>query len=306
MASYLIPVLLAILVGFLTQRTGLCMVRGVQELIARRPSFLFAILCSGFWYWCLHPFSDQPLVIPDQQRFDGSWHFLVGGLLFGLGAALNKGCSISTISKLARGHFYMLATVVGWVIGWSLLASFDFNFDYQSLAATNDPNYPIFLTLLALLAIMLWRVKAKHRPVLLGVLLFGISASLLTLFVPDWSPSQLIQDISVNLTQPAASWPALQRYLIIAGLIFGMAYGAKKRLRLSDYEFRGRQISVHLFAGIIMGIGASMALGGNDSQLLVSMPSFSPAAGIAVLFMIIGIATGLAVRKQLRVLQPGR
>jgi uncharacterized protein len=48
---------------------------------------------------------------------------------------------------------------------------------------------------------------------------------------------------------------------------------------------------------LIMGIGASLALGGNDSQLLIALPSFSPAGAVTIFSMVIGIITGMMLRK---------
>ena len=41
-----------------------------------------------------------------------------------------------------------------------------------------------------------------------------------------------------------------------------------------------------------MGVGAAIASGGNDSQLLLSLPSLSPAGVATVLSMLVGIYTG--------------
>ncbi|MGF1723578.1 YeeE/YedE thiosulfate transporter family protein [Photobacterium nomapromontoriensis] len=304
MINYLLPIFLATIVGFLTQRTGLCMVRAVQELTAKRPAFLFTILCCGFWFWFIIPFLGSDIVSLSIKRYDGTLHFLLGGLLFGLGAAINKGCSISTISKLARGHIYMLATIVGWIIGWCILASMNIPFSYEPIEMLHEPIYPIFIIILLLFLLTIWRVTSDHRPLLFGILLFGICASLLTYLVPDWSPSQLLKDISGKLFhQQHVSWPSLQRYLIIAGLVIGMSYGAKQKMGFKHYKFRLKQLVTHLCAGIIMGLGASLALGGNDSQLLIALPAFSPGGAVSVLFIIIGIATGLALRKALHRLQ---
>ncbi|MCQ1060227.1 hypothetical protein ACQKPX_13640 [Photobacterium sp. DNB23_23_1] len=46
-----------------------------------------------------------------------------------------------------------------------------------------------------------------------------------------------------------------------------------------------------------MGLGASLALGGNDSQLLIALLAFSPSGAVAILFIIKGIETGFAIRK---------
>jgi len=39
-----------------------------------------------------------------------------------------------------------------------------------------------------------------------------------------------------------------------------------------------------------MGIGAAIASGGNDSQLLLGLPSLSPAGVTTIFFMLCGIA----------------
>ncbi|MGF1734522.1 YeeE/YedE thiosulfate transporter family protein [Photobacterium satsumensis] len=298
MVLSIVAILLAILVGYLAQRTGLCMVRGVHELIARRPAFLLAILCCGFWYWLIVPFTGKEWVPFLSTRFDGTFHFLLGGLLFGLGAALNKGCSISTISKLASGHFYMLATIFGWIAGWLLLPTLTPPISYQPLDAIHTPILPILIPLLLMLFITVIQTSTERRMLMFGVMFFGITASLLSLIEPQWSPSQLLKDISYSFYHHnSENWPALDRYFIITGLVAGMAIGSKSRLPLSDFQFRVKQLLAHLFAGTIMGLGASLALGGNDSQLLIALPAFSPSGAVAILFIIIGIATGLAIRK---------
>ena len=298
MLQSVIAILLAVLVGLLAQRTGLCMVRGVSELLERRPSFLLAILCCGFWYWLVVPFTGQEWVPFLAKRFDGTVHFIIGGLLFGLGAALNKGCSISTISKLASGHFYMLATIVGWILGWLLLPILTPPVSYQPLESINTPNLPALLVLALILFLTILKTSPERRKLLLGVILFGITASILTLLEPQWSPSQLLKDLSYTAYhRDVQVWPEVERYLIIVGLVFGMALGAKNRLALTSFQFRPNQILSHSLAGFIMGLGASLALGGNDSQLLISLPAFSPSGVVAILSIIFGIAIGLVSLK---------
>lgn len=298
MISYLYPVILAFFVGALAQKTGLCMVRGVQELLAKRPGFLATILCCGFWIWLI-PFSQyNESISMTLSRYAANIPVAIGGLLFGLGAALNKGCSISTISKLSKGHIYMFATVLGWICGWCFLASMSFAIEYKHLSPVMDPSMTVTVLLFVLIALIFFRIPPQRRPILLGILLFGVIASILTYQLPEWSPSQLLKDITAaGVHGESEKWPSFQRYLTIVGLITGMAISAKERLSLKSYELRPKQLISHLFAGIIMGIGASLALGGNDSQLLVALPSFSPAGAIAIFSMIIGIIGGIFLRR---------
>lgn len=306
MLSYILPILLVFLVGFLAQRTGLCMVRGVQELLAKRPGFLITIICCGFWFWLISPSAEEISFSTPMRRHSVTLPFVLGGFLFGLGAAINKGCSVSTISKLAKGQFHMFATLIGWIIGWCLLASTSVALSYTELSPIQSPSVTVMFILFILIALIMFKIPVNRRPILLGIVLFGIIASLLTSLIPEWAPSQLLKDITAALIHGESSrWPSIQRYLIIASLVLGMALGAKKRLALSEFQLRPVQLGKHLIAGLIMGIGASLALGGNDSQLLIALPSFSPAGAVTIFSMVIGIITGMMLRKaKQRLTQP--
>lgn len=274
------------------------MVRGVQELLAKRPGFLATILCCGFWFWLVTPSAIDDDISFAMNRHSVSVPFVFGGLLFGFGAAINKGCSISTISKLSKGHYHMLATVIGWLLGWLFLASIPMSFDYVPLAPIASPSITVTVILFVLIALIMFRIPQQRRPILLGIILFGVIASILTYQIPEWSPSQLLKDISAaSIHGESEKWPSLQRYLILLGLVFGMGISAKKRIPTNEFELRPIQIIAHLCAGMIMGIGASLALGGNDSQLLIALPSFSPAGAIAIFCMILGIICGIFLRK---------
>ncbi|MDX1302839.1 YeeE/YedE thiosulfate transporter family protein [Photobacterium sp.] len=301
MIPYAFTLLLACFVGILAQKTGLCMVRGVQEFQAKRPGFLLTTLCCGFWLWLVSPISDQLFTDSALFRHSISFPFFIGGLLFGLGSAMNKGCAISTISKLAKGHYQMIATLLGWLIGWILFAPVTLNMSYTTLAPITSPSITVTVMLFLLIALIFFRVPSSKRPILLGVVLFGIIASLLTSLLPNWSPSELFKDIAAaSIHGEPDKWPSIQRYLVIVSLIIGMAISARKRLNFREFQLRPLQLVLHLCAGIIMGIGASLALGGNDSQLFVALPAFSPAAALTVISMLVGTMAGIFIRKKLK------
>ncbi|MGF1786413.1 YeeE/YedE family protein [Photobacterium swingsii] len=298
MWTFIIPLFLALAVGYLAQRTGLCMVRGTHELWAKRPAFLLTILLCGFWFWLILP---SDMTLPESfshQRYSVTLTFLIGGFCFGLGASLNGGCSVSTISKLARGHYHMLATISGWVVGWCGLSSLPLVLDYPAIPAVTTPSLSVVIVLFTLVALIFFIVPTERRAILLGIILFGVLASILTLLMPEWSPSQLLKDITAaSIHNQHDRWPSLLRYLVILFLIIGMAFGAKKRLSLTEFTLRPTQLLKHLFAGCIMGIGASLALGGNDSQLLLALPSFSPAGAVSIVMMVVGISCGMGLKR---------
>ncbi len=107
-------------IGFLAQTTGLCMVRGVKEATSGKPVFLVSILLSGSSVWlaiAIAHFLEQPI------RLNSNFPTILtalGGFIFGLGAAFNGGCGVSTISRFARGQVMMVATILGWLVPWLL------------------------------------------------------------------------------------------------------------------------------------------------------------------------------------------
>ncbi len=98
-------------IGYLAQHTGICMVRGVMNLRQGRPMMILAMLLCGICVWAIVPFANAWEVEMPLLRYDWHYYFGLGGLLFGLGAGVNGGCGISTLSKLAHGEMPMAATV---------------------------------------------------------------------------------------------------------------------------------------------------------------------------------------------------
>ena len=110
------------LLGYLAQTTGLCMVRGVREFKSGNREYLLAVLFSGTLAWVAGVFShatEFPLIY---TTYALSVWFVFGGFIFGVGSSLNGACGVFTLGKLIRGDFTMVLTVIGWLIGWSILA----------------------------------------------------------------------------------------------------------------------------------------------------------------------------------------
>jgi uncharacterized membrane protein YedE/YeeE len=119
---FILALLCIFLLGYLAQTTGLCMVRGVKEAKSGSPMFIVAIVFSGSLAWVSMALGS---VVEERLLFTAFWpslFSLFGGFLFGIGAAINSGCGVSTVSRLARGEVVMLATILGWFVAWLLFA----------------------------------------------------------------------------------------------------------------------------------------------------------------------------------------
>ena len=292
----------AAVIGYLAQRTGLCMIRGVMELRAGRPTLLLALLLCGICGWAFVPLAAYWDIDIPHIRYE--WHtlFIIGGLIFGFGTAANGGCSVSTMSRLARGDLHMLATISGWVIGWCV---------WLALSPTNRHIIPLGETptlfivgeVLLWAAVTLWAIKssAASRRLWLLIMSIGLLSGLLFLLQPYWSPSDMVQHLAnAVLHDQSRAWPGSERYLIVLALLFGMLVAAWIGRSFSLKRLSLKLLLMHLLAGTAMGVGASMVMGGNDLQLLLTLPAASPAALVTVLSMLTGIYLAILVRQPLQ------
>jgi hypothetical protein len=285
-----IALLLIGILGYLAQSIGLCLVRGVDEATKGKPAFLIAILCSGSFTWLVAMLAGYFDLSPVFISFELSFYAVLGGMLFGIGATFNNGCGVSTISKLARGNLVMLVTVLGWFIGWYILTLFmpDIQIIHYDLPIFWQYGFLIFSSVI-ILFFMLFTSKCNKR-LWLSMLAIGFMASIVFLIEPKWTPSALLKDLSYALiNHKGQNWPSLMRFVLILSLITGMLIAA---IKTKTFKFKLTNVKhsiKHLFSGICMGVGAAIAGGGNDSQLLLALPSLSPAGFATVFFMLLGI-----------------
>ena len=290
--------LLAALLGILAQRTGLCMVKSVQRLRMRQPGLLIVILGCGVWFWLATPiFTDTPWG-KMTTRYASTWPFALGGGLFGMAAAFNQGCSISTLTALVRGHYHMLGTLAGWILGWWWLGWLSPVIEYQSLGGAHPPPGWFIGVAATESALIIWRLAPGLRRTYAGVMVFGATAGLLGIMEPAWSPSHLVEQVSTRLLTGRLPWPNVERVLTSIALMAGMVLAATQRVPWRQYQGGPARWARHLLAGSVMGVGSALALGGNDSQLLLALPSGSPAAVLALISMIAGIWLGLALEQR--------
>lgn len=282
----------ALLMGYTAQRFGICLVNATRRTLKGDPRLLVAILLSGAWVWLysiLAYLYDWTLPF---ERYELHPIFLMGGFIFGVGASINQGCSISTMNQLAKGQLGKMLTIGGWFLGWSiwnqLIAQGVFSPEYKKIDALSIKN-TVIVSVTVLFFTLIFVMKFRPRiNLMIGVLCIGLLASLLFYLQPNWPPSRLMNDLgnAVLYEQPR---PSLLRMGIVMALLIGMwisvAINHNAQLRWPKWYSGVRFLS----AGTLMGIGAAMALGGNDTQILFGIPASSPGALSALLFIFVGI-----------------
>ncbi|WP_394210975.1 YeeE/YedE thiosulfate transporter family protein [Enterovibrio calviensis] len=282
-------------IGYLSQTTGLCMVRGVKQAKAGNPFFLLAIVTSGTFAWILMASGHYFVAMEPQSGLYPSIFSFVGGLLFGLGAAANGGCGVSTVSRFARGELPMVMTILGWVVAWLALEPLIPQATAPESIHLSGPIRYGTLTALSLVVLCcLFFVRPERRKLWLSILGIGLLGGLVFLYEPHWTPSGLLRSMSLSIWHSDnEKWPEPTRFMLVTVLILGMFVAAKLT---GSFLLRGmafQSAAKHFAAGCLMGVGAVMAKGGNDTQLLVAMPSLSLNGFAAVASMVVGIYIGL-------------
>ena len=187
----------------------------------------------------------------------------------------------------------MLFTMLGWFIGWSCWISLSM----QNMMTVTYPVLPPIETGLVLgmfVASILFTfamivLYPKQRERWIGISLIGLLVGVLFYIEPMWAPSKLIQDTGAALLEGTAQ-PSLFRNALAVMLLLGMWVSVAMLGHLKFRKPTLHKIVRHGLAGGLMGLGGAMALGGNDSQVLIGLPMLSLGAITAVIFMLMGIS----------------
>ena len=320
----------AALIGFAAHRASLCNVRAVAELMTTGSAhMLWSLLQAVLWMATLTgvlvlAFGVVPQ--PAWARAPALWAW-AGGALFGVGAAVNGGCSLSTLTRLADGEVGMLAALGGFALGvstWLVVAAAGWP---AALSPVTSPwlRWPAFAPwLLALLlawalhrALFLWRMARDHartpwQALLLApayhlsasAALMGLAAGLLYATQGAWSYTNYLRSEVLNALGDDPAPSAWHGWLVL-GLLAGMVASAQQRGTLKWKQPRGLGAWLrHATGGALMGAGAAMVPGGNDTLLLGSLPTMTGAAIGTYISMLAGIALVLALSRMARMPMP--
>lgn len=327
----------AALVGFAAHRASLCNVRAVVEIMSSGTAHMLgslmqaalwmALLAGGLTLLAGHSLPSVRMLLP------AAWA-LWGGWLFGVGAAINGGCSLSTLHRLADGELGMLATLLGFALGVVSLA-----LAWAGPWASGGMTGPGELTPLTtfwvrwpalapwvLLTLALWavsrvatlwrlarsspsasigrRVLAPQYHLTVSAALMGLAGGVLFATQGAWSYTSHLRT-SVLHAWAGSPAPAGTHSALVIALALGMVASAVQR---GSVQWRRPRSAAswlrHLGGGMLMGAGAAMVPGGNDTLLLNALPTLALQAVGAYAAMLGGITTVLGLMRFTRMPMP--
>ena len=312
---YTFSLLLAGLMGFAVHRASLCTVRTVAEIFSSRKAYMMATMLKAV-LWVMAVSLPILLFLPASAAPNQGYAITVaaigGGFLFGVGAATNGGCAFSTLGHLANGNLWMLTTLFGFCVGVAGLSIMIPMIEPgQALTSLlfKTPKL-LVITVLALLWLFLcwemfrlWRSRVKgnswiqlffsrHYRLSTAALLLGFSGGALYTLHDAWTYTNAIKRQVQSLWLPIEQPVAINLLLFLA-LFGGMLLSAWQR---GSLRLRWRRIPAwprHLVGGTLMGVGAVLIPGGNDTLMLKSLPGFSPHAIPTFIALLCGIGITL-------------
>jgi uncharacterized protein len=320
MVALIVTCILAAVLGFAAHRASVCMVRAVAEVITSRTCQLLVSIGKSM-LWVAAASTPVVLLMPSIGANVPNWPLtgasVLGGFVFGIGAAINGACAYSTMARLVDGEGGMLVTVAALAIGILCFAALAGRGWLDRPASTppsvGSPSKWGLLVVLALTlwclyeAVRLWRSRqaglrirdlalAPQYRLSSAAMLIGLAGAAIFLMYGSASYTVTVQQVVEGL-RGTGVFPAPERWLLLLAVMAGMLLSTLQRgsFRL-DWRPRWMWLR-NLCGGMLMGVGIALTPGGNDALVLSGIPSLSPHALPALLAVVLGAALGVLVMR---------
>jgi len=312
---------LAFILGFVANRTTLCAVKAVDEILFQRHAKVM-VSFGKIILWAYGTSIILELtfgIVPTQTiKYNLNLQALLGGLILGTGAVLNGGCALHTLIRLGRGDLGMLISITGISASVFLLSSIQSIIPTISITSTISSfsvaaPYKLILSIIVMVwmaveffrlfqryKISQWRTRllAECYQLSTASAILGICNGVLFAVVGTWSYTYtLITSVAAlsSQTSHTNAVPVLLWGLTLT-LLVGIAVSSFIKGKLSIIFKPQINWLRYFIGGMLMGLGALLIPGGNDVLLLSGIPGGSPHAIPAYLCMLLGIGISLLIK----------
>lgn len=277
--------------GALLSRVSLCAVAAMQQLVVGRSAsglgrLLLAASGAALSLLLLAGLLPGSVWLP----VDAPWRagLVAGGVLLGLGAMINGGCYLGSVLYLGTGNLNFLFTLAGIGIGLRATAAFfPASLGVTSgLRMASGPAWIVGVCAFAVLIVLLVRTDRIAGRWL--VLLAGLLAGLVYARRPGWSYGGLVQSLLQGRAGLMTWRDNASALLLFAGAVAGASVTGRSRWRRPEF-WRSLRCAA---GGLIMGAGAALVPGGNDTLLLWAIPGLTWHGALAYAVMLATIGAG--------------
>lgn len=304
----LVTLVAAFALGAALARANSCTVASARRLVfEHRADWLAGLVVAVSWAGVtLAAFSimiPQLVVLPNQLPI--GLEVVAGGILLGIGATVNQGCFLGSFARLGRGEISFLFTLIGiaLVMAFVPVSGPDISLLSASPTAAQrhaDTAPPASIAFLPFALFGLWNWWHRRRQTMLALIAVGIAGGTVYACNPDWSYTSGLYRLfrSGGTTQ---SW--LQEGATVA-LVAGVGLSAALASRFSVRPVGVVTAALRLTGGALMGTGAMLVPGGNDTLMLWAIPGLTIYGPIAYAVMLATIVGLLAISRCARTRMP--
>jgi toxin CptA len=229
----------------------------------------------------------QVVVLPAQMPL--TWAVISGGAILGLGATINQGCFLGSVARLGRGELDYLFTLIGIALAMALaprvLPWLEATGPMPAGARTFRSSSNLFMAAIPFLPLALfgiWRWRQHRRQTMLALIVVGIAGGTVYACNPDWSYSSGLFRVVTSGVRPGTLLAESAALAVVLGVAISAALGNRFELCLA----RTRTNAARLLGGFLMGTGALLVPGGNDTLMLWAIPGLTLYGLVAYAVMI--------------------
>ena len=281
--------LLGFVLGFALNHGSICTVIATGELVSeKRPARFIALVECAFWAALVYAIVETS---PTMQRGWSPFGYLVpAAIMFGIGAYVNGACVFGSVGHFGNGDVDFGFAFLG-IFAASYTASVFGLLPDRSPTSAALPVGPLLLPI-ALLAILALRLllslgsESNFWRLTLSMGAIGITFTILAILAPGFSITASVGSI---ISIPVAG-------AAIAVCMFG---GSLVSARLMKRRFILKWPTIETIVrrtvgGVLMGVGALLIPGGNDTLLMIGFPMGAWQAALAYVLFVGTVAALIA------------
>ncbi|EHK52580.1 YeeE/YedE thiosulfate transporter family protein [Allomesorhizobium alhagi] len=280
---------LGFVLGFALNHGSICTVIATRELVSeKRPARLIAIIECAVWATLVYVVLETSPMM--QEGWSPIGYLVPAAFLFGLGTYVNGACVFGSVGHFGNGEIDFGFAFLAIFAVFYIESLFNLLPDQPPISAS--PPLGAVLLALALLAILMLRLgvsfrsESNFRRLTLSMGVIGITFTMLAIFAPGFSITASVGSI---VSIPVAG-------AVIAVCMFGGSLASarlrKRRFLLKWPTFEA--IFRRTLGGVLMGLGALLIPGGNDTLLMVGFPMGAWQAVLAYILFVVTLAALIA------------
>ena len=288
-AGIVLLALLGFVLGFAINHGSICTVIATRELVSeKRPTRSIALVECALWAALVYAILQTS---PAMQKGWSPLSYLIpAAMLFGIGTYVNGACVFGSVGHFGNGDVDFGFTFLG-IVAVLYIDSLFGLFPAQPPISASLPLGPALLAiaLLAILAVRLrlsLRSESNFQRLTLSMGATGITFTILAVFAPGFSITTSLGSIVLI---PVAG-------VAIAACMFGGSL-VSARLMTGRFMLKWPTIKTivrRTLGGILMGVGAQLIPGGNDTLLMVGFPMGAWQAALAYVLFVTTVAALVA------------